>query len=290
MSAKRWFSWLLAAAAAPGLASADPAAWRVAGRSGGELVLLGSMHVLRASDHPLPASVDRLVDAADAVVMEMDLDDVDPAAQQRVILETAMLPQGTELADVIDADLYRSLEQGAAKSGLDLALLARFEPWFLAVTLQEVGLRKFGYLPERGLEQYVLARTRGTGKETLGLETLEFQLGIFDSLPAESQREMLVQTLAEIDEAEATLGAMTDAWRAGKLDELSEELLKDFEEFPGLYETLVTQRNNAWVGSLEKLLADGRRYLVVVGALHLVGRDNVIELLRARNHVVDRIN
>lgn len=291
VSAPRWLSWLLAAAAAwPGLASAEPAAWRVAGRDGGEIVLLGSMHLLRASDYPLPQSVNRLVDGADTVIMEVDLDDVDPAAQQRVILATALLPQGTEIADVLDANLYRLLEQGATKSGVDIALLERFEPWFLAVTLLDVGMRKIGFVPERGLEQYVVERAHGAGKEITGLETLEFQIGIFDSLPSESQREMLAQTLTELDGAETQMAAMADAWRAGKLDELSEELLEDFAEFPGLYETLVTQRNETWTGSLEKLLGDGRRYLVVVGALHLVGRGNVIELLQARGHAVQRLN
>ena len=83
---------------------------------------------------------------------------------------------------------------------------------------------------------------------------------------------------------------MADAWRNGELESLSAELLDDFEQFPGLYETLVTERNQAWVPTLERMLADGGRGLVVVGALHLVGRDSVIELLRARGHDVVRVH
>ena len=77
------------------------------GNDGGEVTLLGSMHVLRPSDHPLPAVVDELIERAELIVMELDLDDVDAAAQQRVILATAMLPQGTVLANVVDAAVYR---------------------------------------------------------------------------------------------------------------------------------------------------------------------------------------
>jgi uncharacterized protein YbaP (TraB family) len=285
----RWLALLCAALGSAALASAEPAAWRMTGPNGGEIVLLGSMHLLRASDYPLPATVDRLIARADTVVMEIDLDDVDPAAQQRLILDKALLPQGTQLADVLDAGLYRTLDDAAAKAGLDLKVLARFEPWFLAITLLDVGMRKFGYEPERGLEQYVLGRAHDGGKDIKGLETIEFQIGIFDALPSESQQAMLVQTLTELDGAETTMAAMADAWRAGKLDELSEELLDDFDEFPGLYDTLVTDRNKAWVGSLEDMLDDGRRYLVVVGALHLVGTHNVIELLGARGHKVERL-
>jgi uncharacterized protein YbaP (TraB family) len=286
----RLIALLAAATLVAGSASADPAAWRIAGSDGGEIVLLGSMHLLRASDYPLPVAVDRLVDRAEIVVMEVDLDDVDVAAQQRLILEKALLPQGTELAEVIDAELYRVLEQGAAEAGIDLNLLTRFEPWFLAISMLEVGMRKIGFEAERGIEQYVLGLSRSDGKEILGLETIEFQIGIFDAMTPELQREFLAQTLTELEEAETTMNAMGDAWRAGELETLSDELLASFDEFPGLYDTLVTERNEKWAGSLEDMLDDGKRYLVVVGALHLVGNDSVIALMKARGHTPQRIH
>jgi len=270
-------------------AAADPAAWRVTAADGGDVTLLGSMHVLRPSDHPLPPSVDALIERAERIVMELDLDDVDAAAQQRTILTTAMLPQGIVLADVVDADVYRLVAASAGELGVDLTLLERFEPWFLAITLLDQGMRRLGFQGERGLEQYVLGASQRAGKEIVGLETLEFQIGIFDSLPAEQQQAMLEQTLAELDEAATALDAMVAAWRAGELETLSAELLDDFAEFPGLYETLVTRRNDAWVPTLEEMLTDGRRHLVVVGALHLVGPGSVVELLRARGHDVERL-
>lgn len=290
MSAKRRLVALLGAALVAGPASADPAAWRIAGSGGGEIVLLGSMHLLRADDYPLPAAVDGLIDRAETIVMEVDFDDIDLAAQQRLILEKALLPQGTELAEVIGAELYGVLEQDAADAGIDLELLARFEPWFLALSMLEVGMRKLGFESERGIEQYVLGLSRGDGREILGLETIEFQIGIFDALTPELQREFLAQTLTELDEAETTMNAMTDAWSAGELETLRDELLGSFDDFPGLYETLVTGRNEKWAGSLEGMLDDGKRYLVVVGALHLVGDDSVIALMTARGHRVERLH
>lgn len=269
--------------------AADPAAWRVVGQDGSEITLLGSMHLLRAADHPLPASVDALIERAEAIVMELDLDDIDAGTQQRVILGAAMLPQGTELPDVLDAALYEQLARRARELNVDLALLTRFEPWFLSVMLLDVGMRRHGFEAERGVEQYVLARAEAGRKEIVGLETLEFQIGIFDSLPAKSQQMMLQQTLAELDEAETAMASMADAWRAGELEALSGELLDDFDDFPGLYDALVTQRNESWIDNLERLLATGRRHLVVVGALHLVGEHNVVDLLAARGHRVTRL-
>jgi uncharacterized protein YbaP (TraB family) len=285
-------AWGIAALAAAltSVAAADPAVWRMTGPNGAEVTLLGSMHVLRPSDYPLPPAVDALIERSEDIVMEIDLDDVDAAAQQRLILETAMLPQGKVLADVVDADVYRRMAQSTANLGIDLKALERFEPWFLAVTLLDLGMRKLGFQAERGIEQYVVSQAQRHGTEIVGLETLAFQIGLFDSLPQESQQAMLEQTLAEIDEAEAVLSSMVDAWRDGELERLSSELLDDFAEFPGLYESLVTKRNRSWVPALERMLEDGRRHLVVVGALHLVGDDSVIELLQARGHDVERLH
>jgi uncharacterized protein len=201
-----------------------------------------------------------------------------------------MLPQGTVLADVVDADVYRLVAETTRELGIDLKLLESFEPWFLAITLLDQGLRRLGFQGERGVEQYVLGRSQRLNKEIVGLETLEFQLGIFDALPPAQQQAMLEQTLAELEEAAAVLGDMVAAWRDGELETLAAELLDEFDDFPGLYDTLVTKRNNAWAPTLQRMLADGGRHLVVVGALHLVGPNSVVDLLRARGLTVERLD
>jgi uncharacterized protein len=271
-------------------AGADPAAWRIQGARGGEVTLLGSMHVLRAADYPLPRSVDALFANAEVLVMELDLDDVDAIADRDIILRAATLTPGRTLRSVVAGNVYSLAERRAGELGVDLQLLQNFEPWFVAVTLLDQGMRKVGFDPERGLEQYLLGKARGAGKEVVGLETLAMQIGIFDALPPSSQQMMLEQTLQELDDANSAMADLATAWRNGRLETMSAELLDDFDDFPGLYATLVTNRNTAWVGALEKYLQDGHRYLVVVGALHLVGPNNVIDMLTARGHEVVRLN
>jgi uncharacterized protein len=288
---RRLITWLagLAALGATFAAPADPAAWRVAGKGGGEVALLGSMHVLRASDHPLPESVDALYTRSELLVLELDLDDLPATTLQSALLGAALLPPGTVLRDVLDADVYRLAEQRSAELGIDLGLLQRLEPWLVAVTMLDQGVRRLGFEAERGLEQFVTARARRDGKEILGLESVETQIAIFDGLDARQQQAMLEQTLKELDSAADTMDDMARAWRDGSLDTLTDGLLAEFDDFPGLYATLVTDRNGRWVTEIERYLTDGRRYLVIVGALHLVGPGSVIELLKARGHEVIRI-
>lgn len=272
-----------------GTAAADPAAWRVTGKNGGEVTLLGSMHVLRTSDYPLPATIDTLFARADTLVMELDLDDLDPAAMQSMLLRVATLPKGTVLRDVVTPDLYALTQQRAAEIGIDLSLLEQFKPSFVSVMLLEQSLRKLGFEGERGLEQYLLRKSRAEAKPIIGLETLAMQLGIFADLPASSQQAMLEQTLRDMSEGDTVIGRLADAWRDGKLETLSKELLASLDDIPGLDAALVRNRNTAWVKTLEGYLGDGRRYLVVVGAFHLVGRDNVIDMLKAHGHEAVRL-
>ena len=279
----------LAAALLADCASADPAAWRIEGEHGGEVALLGSMHVLRASDYPLPPLVDELYSRADVLVMELDLDDLDPATEQAALLASAVLPANQSLAGTLSADLYKTTQRRARELGIDIALLDHAEPWFVAITLLDLGMRKIGFEAERGLEQYLVVKAEHDRKQIVGLETIEKQVGIFAALPPNHQRALLAQTLEEIDTADTTMSELTNAWRDGHLETMTEKLLADFDDFPELYPALVTERNAAWTDELERRLKDGHRYLVVVGALHLVGKESVIERLGARGHRVVRI-
>jgi hypothetical protein len=263
-------------------AHADPAAWHVTTPAGGDVWLLGSVHYLRERDHPLPAIIDELYDRAGVIVMELDLDDIDPAASQAQFVTAAMLAGGARLPDVLSPEVYSQAEARAATLGIDLGLLERFEPWLVAITMLDLGIGQLGFSADRGLEQYLLAKARADGKEIVGLETLATQIAVFDDLAVAEQEELLEQTLDELDSADEAMGRMVDAWRAGSLDTLAATLMQEFESSPELYAALVIERNSSWVATLEDLLATREPHLVVVGALHLVGEHNIVELLAAR--------
>ncbi len=246
------------------------------------------MHYLRESDYPLPEVVDTLYERADRLVMELDLDDVDPVSLQGELVSAAMLPPGSTLASVLDAELYTAAERRADELGFALEGLARFEPWLVALTLMDLGMGRHGYRSDRGLEQYLLARAARDGKPVDGLESIEAQVGIFDTLSPEEQQAMLAQTLAELEDADTATAELVAAWRDGELDALGEELLGEFERYPRLYRLIVADRNESWIGPLLEHLERPGEELVVVGALHFVGPDSVIRLLEARGHEVER--
>ncbi len=248
------------------------------------------MHALRARDYPLPPLVDNLYSRAEIIVMELDLDDLDPATEQTAVLAVAACcPKAKTLSTVLDKKVYDLAQTARARArrrprrpGPRATLASRDH----AARHRPL---KLGYDAEHGLEHYLVGKAKSDRKEIVGLETLEQQLGIFAALPRKSQQALLSQTLEELDSADATMSELEIAWRDGHVETMTDKLLGDFDDFPELYPELVTKRNAAWTDALEKLLKDGHRYLVVVGALHLVGRDSVIERLGARGHRVERV-
>jgi hypothetical protein len=265
-----------------GVAHADPSAWHVSDERGGELWLLGSVHLLRAEDHPLPPIVDELYASADALAMELDLDDIDPVATQAQMLGAATLQPAMSLQDVLGEAMYAAARDKARGMNVDLDLLSRFKPWLVAITLMELGMSNQGFRQEFGLEQYLLRQAQNDRKPIHGLESIATQIGVLDSLSFAEQSNLLEQTLNELDSAGEVMQELVRAWRDGRLEDLSQTLMQDFESFPALYDSLVVARNERWIDSLEELLASPQSHLVVVGALHLVGKHSVVELLTAR--------
>jgi uncharacterized protein YbaP (TraB family) len=156
------------------------------------------------------------------------------------------------------------------------------EPWAVALLYSATQMTRAGLDPQLGVEEQLLRRAAVDHKPITGLETLEFQLSLFDSLSPEAQARLLEMTVAEAGDVERELDGMGTAWRSGDASQLERLLLREYREFPDLYESLVYRRNRDWVPQVEALLQGKDDVLVVVGALHLVGERGLIDLLRRR--------
>lgn len=276
------------AAAGPAQTGARLPVWRVDGRRN-TVYLLGSVHMLRDEDYPLPAGIDAVYEESERLVMEIDLDEVDALASGALLFELGVPADGETLESLLGAGDYARAAELAGAIDLDMALFRRAEPWFAALTATQVVMMREGYDPNNGVEIHFLRRAREDGKTIDGLETLEQQLRFFDELPPEVQEAMLLQTLSDLEETGQRVPAIVSAWRSGDTERLERELLDGFDGFPELREVLVERRNRAWLEPIEALLGEDEDYLVIVGALHLVGEDGLPALLEARGREVRQL-
>jgi uncharacterized protein YbaP (TraB family) len=294
MSARRFFHFVLALAlglqpcassfAAP--AESRAVLWSMQGKTN-TVYLLGSVHFLRPTEQ-LPKTVDAAYLDAEQLLMEIDMDDLDPLQTQQATLELGMLPEGKTLESELGSATYAKVSDYARSIGVEPMLLNRFKPWLAAITLVQLQLMKLGLDPTAGIEQRFVARATQDNKEIRGLETLREQLAMMANLPDKQQREFLLYSVEDTERATREIDELLAAWRAGDTDRLSKLMADGFEEYPELYRPLTVDRNRKWIAPIEQLLDDRDDYLVIVGALHLVGDDSVIELLEKRGHKLTR--
>jgi uncharacterized protein YbaP (TraB family) len=232
--------------------------WHAQGVSN-SVYLLGSIHLLRAEDHPLPSIIDAAYEDAEILVMELDMDDLDGAATQRLFNENGVLRDGTTLRDLMGEELYRRAAIAAEASDIPIDLLAKSEPWLAAITVEMMALYRIGFDPKMGVELHMTS------------------LAIL-----QAQRDMLLQTLEDSADMAESIDDMIRAWRHGDIEFLETQLLDSLAEHEELNDALVTNRNLRWASQIDELLDDRDDYLIIVGALHLVGEDGVPNLLAQR--------
>lgn len=252
--------------------------WEITGTSN-RVMVLGSIHFLRAKDYPLPPEITAAFDAADILLMEIDMDDLDPAASARTITALAVDAQGRTLPDLLGAKAWRDASDEARALGLDLAPMTPFEPWYAAFAVTQLRLAQLGFDSSLGVEARMATDAQRLGKEIRGMETLESQLGALDSLSAKSQRVFLQKTLEEAGEAGDVADSMIRAWKSGDVNTLDAQLLDSVRDQPEVYRALIIRRNEHFASVIGKLVNDRRDYLIIVGALHLVGPDSVLGML-----------
>jgi uncharacterized protein len=261
--------------------------WEVS-KDNHSIYLLGSIHYLRKENFPLHKSIIDAFDASKRIVLEIDLNRISPGVAQKVTLDKAVYRDGQTLQQNVSQETYQLAEQRASKLGIDMRVMAPMKPWFVALTLAAIKFQQIGLDPNLGVDHYLAERAKRSGKSTSGLETLEFQIGLLDQLSKRDQESLLRETVVELDLLDTNINQIVQAWLKGDSDSLEALLLAGMKEYPEVHEKIIVDRNRRWVPQIEKIFAQGDGGMVVVGAAHLIGKDGVIEMLKARGYRLEQ--
>ncbi|BAV97379.1 TraB/GumN family protein [Lysobacter enzymogenes] len=268
-----------------------PLLWRVSDADNA-VFLLGSFHLLRADDYPLSPDIDRAFAASDKLVFEVAPEEMfDPSVGQR-FLQRARYDDGRTLSQTLPADLREKLNRVLAKNGRSLSQVDALEPWFVNLSLVLGVSQSLGFSPQLGLDQYLMRQAAEAGKGATGLESMDHQLDVMDASPADEQIKALREFLDRPTEVPGMLEEMHTAWREADLAKLDEKARVEMQvKQPQTYRIVNVERNEAWVPQIQKLLDEQKKgdSLVVVGSLHLLGSDGLVERLRAKGYKIERI-
>jgi uncharacterized protein YbaP (TraB family) len=276
------WAWALCAALCASLAQADESLhslWELRGKHN-TVYVLGSIHTLRARDYPLAPVIMDAYRESKALVMEIDLNEIESAEVQAEMLQSAALPEGKSLEEVVGTARYARAQNLVRDLGVDLSMFGGYAPWFVAEAVSQLQLAQLGFDAQSGVEMFFMARARADGKNVSGLETAHEQLMIFESMPLETQAEYMMSSLEQAHDLPKEVNDMVRAWRRGDTAWFQTEINADLGKDPALYQSMVVARNRKWISKIEAMLDDDKNYLVIVGTAHLVGPDSVIALLK----------
>lgn len=255
----------------------DPALWVVKDEDT-TVYLFGSVHLLKPGLGWFDDGVKTAFDSSDQLVLEL----VEPPAAevQALFGKLAMDQQGKTLrSKMTDAD--RAVYEAAmGKLGLPAAAFDPFEPWAAGITLSVVAMQKSGFDPNSGVEKQLTAAAKGSNKPIAGLETMEFQFGLFDTLPETEQITFLVEAAKMIDEVASTTDKMVAMWASAETESLG-QLMNEGLTSRTLYDALLTKRNANWAKWISARMAKPGVTFMAVGAGHLAGPTSVQNLLPA---------
>jgi uncharacterized protein YbaP (TraB family) len=246
--------------------------------------LAGSVHALPKDHSEFPEQLERAYKESEVIVLEVDLDDMNPLDAVKFITTNGTLPEDKSLEDVVGASSYGRIAALAASLDVPEIVIAKLEPWAAALILTQFALNKTGFDANLGIDMQITERARADGKPVEGLETVVDQLSVFDNRTFEEQTRFLLDSADDAPQLNEDLRKLITAWRAGDLRALEKEFLKEREKSPELYDALLQVRNRQWLPKIEALLKEDRDYLVVVGALHFVGPDGLLALLKSDGH------
>lgn len=263
--------------------------WEVSGTNN-SVYLLGSIHLLREEDYPLPTVLSEAYEEAEVLIMEIDMDDLDPVAAQTALTQYGVLHDEQTLQGLMGNELYAEAEAAAVAIDIPLDMLAKTDPWYAAMTIELMMLSRLGFNPNLGIETHMMSKAGADGKSIEGLETIEEQVLLLDRMSLPAQREMLLSTLAESAELGEVMDELIAAWRHGDTEYLVDNMLDELAKHEELSKTLVTDRNTRWVAQIEPLLDDNDDFLIIVGALHLIGPEGVPKQLSRQGYAVRQLS
>jgi len=248
--------------------------WEISGRGLAKpSYLFGTIHLICPTDFSLSDSLKSTLSRTQQVALEMDMDDPGMMAG---MMKTMNMTAGNELKKLVTAQEYERLDRFFKDSvHVGLAMFERAKPFVLMGPL-------FNTVLDCQPQSYEMALVELAGKqktEVIGIETLEEQMAIFDTIPYKDQAKMLLNLIDSLPSARKEFKTLIALYKAQNINALYGMTLKSEFGMEGNEEVMLFDRNRKWIPRIRRI-ASAKPTFFAVGAAHLGGEKGVIALLR----------
>ncbi|WP_045370456.1 TraB/GumN family protein [Vibrio campbellii] len=257
---------------------AEPQHW-LAKKGDMEYMIIGSVHVGDKTMYPLPKAVTQFLKNSDGLIIEADVRNTEGVTYPK----TSLLAK-----DVLDRTQRKHLAEIANDLGLQEAQLLNAPPWSAALTIQLMLVNKLGYASDQGVDMHLINLADKQQVPVLSLESVQFQLDLIAG-QKDGGKEFLLSSIEEYDGGDKLVQCLIDSWKSGDGSTLEEASMSE-QSSDEFNQAFLYDRNRDWAEKLDSgsvLPKKSGQYTIVVGSLHLVGKDNLIDLLEERGFTVE---
>lgn len=249
----------------------------------------GTFHILTKQDFPLQSPFYKAYKNADEVYFETDIEGTksNPVFQQ-LMLEVMFDQSGKTLDTVLNASTFAKLQTYAHSRNMPIHTLMPLTPIGLMLNITIVEYQNRGFTLA-GVDDHFFIKAKADNKTIKWFESLEQQVSFIDSFDNDDPNELINYLLDSMDEMDSMIDALHSSWREGDMHKLEKIGLEEFDDYPQMYKVLIKNRNDLWVQMLEEMFKDSDTELVLVGALHLPGKDGLLTQLEQKGYLIEQL-
>jgi len=248
--------------------------------------LYGTIHMIPSDDYFLPKGTLSAIEASQNMVFEIDMKDMSDVSALFGMMGKIFMKDGVTLKTLLTTEEYQLVENHFKDMGLPIFFLERIKPMFLsafATSDMNPNSLKDGSIKSYEMEFYEISQDRNM--TTGGLETIDFQVSVFDSIPYKEQAKMLVESLKTLDEDNGELDKLVSLYKAQDIDAMVNTMSSENSELAPYEDILLNGRNKTWIPQIIQQ-AKLQTTFFAVGAGHLAGSKGVIHQLRKEGYKV----
>jgi uncharacterized protein YbaP (TraB family) len=255
--------------------------WQISGNGLKEpSYLFGTFHLLCKEDVQFSASLKTAVSNSKEIYMELDMDDPKTMSEG---IKWMYMQGGKKLKDFYSDSEYKRLQNYFNDSlQMPVAFVETMKPYFLIALLYP---KMLPCETTSGVEEQLVQLAKQDNKPIQGLETMEYQASIFDSIPYAEQAKELLKSIDSINTNRIEFEEMLDVYKNQTISKIEGLFTKSELGMDEHEDILLDNRNKNWVAKLKKIMPS-ESVFVAVGAGHLVGSKGLINLLQKQGYKV----
>lgn len=271
-------------------AQADVALWSLTSASGGRALLMGTVHLLPDDAKWQSKAIKQAVAQSDVLVLEAILTGENAAKARAFAIERGFAdsPQNSLAALLEEADIAR-LRAAEQRLQVPAALYDGMKPWFAALNISIAYAMHHGFEADAGAEQWLRGHFEADGRAIGPLESPSAGLEALASMDMPTQIEMLRGALAQVEQGGDAISGLFAAWKSGDLAGLEALLMAPEQFHEDVHAAVLVQRNANWVRPVLDYLKTPEEELIAVGAAHMIGPGNLLDLLADAGVRVERL-